>query len=524
MKVGKARALIAIGADSKQLDRDLAEARKKLKGFKDTTKKLGGKLLGGAKGIAGSVLGGAGMAGAFGLADVVGDIRDFETSLTRFQIAAGKSNEDMAKMRKSILDVSRATGVGTADVLAGAQTYVDLTGDVEGATKAMSSFARIAQASGASVSDVAQATAAMQMSGKLAAEDIEAVWSGLITQGKAGAVSVKDMAGELATLMPMMAKFAGGTGPDGIRDMGAAFQVVRRGAGSAAEASTKLQSLVGTIVKSSPKLRKHGINVFAKNAKTGKRELIGFRDIIGQISKKGFDAEKLGKILGTDKESLQALDMLTKELALYDQLKQAGQDRTAVDKDFATFQESTAGKLERAFAAAKASIAEAFTPERIAKFVDALAKALEFVADIVHGIEKIAGFMSVDVDKDTKEWGEKKAKELIKGSEKLTPEQKRAKAAQLLKEARQIAKSGDTNPMAVSERESKFAASDALNRQVDAWHGGSGSSISPIALSRTAVDMAKALASQPTIVKVGAEPVVKAHGNAMAHRTRPGGH
>lgn len=394
MNVRKARALIAIGADSKQLDRDLAKAKKKVGRFQRDVKKIGRA----AKAIGGGLLGGVGLAGGMGISGIVtntvSDAFDFDKALTRFQIAAGKSNADMARLRQSILEVSKATGVGSAQVLAGAQTYVDLTGDVSGAEKAMSSFARVAQASGAEVSEVATATAAMQMSGKLAADDIEAVWSGLITQGKAGAVSVKDMAGELSTLMPMMAKFAGGTGADGIRDMGAAFQVVRRGAGSAAEASVKLQSLVGSLIKNSSKLRSAGINVFKLDPKTKRRELIAFRDIVGQIAKKRFDAEKLGKVLGTDKESLQAIDMLTQELSLYDQLTEAGKDRFAVERDLATFQQSSAGKLEIAFARMKAKAAEALTPERAERFGRALVFAVESVDTALKVIDELPGLFT----------------------------------------------------------------------------------------------------------------------------------
>jgi TP901 family phage tail tape measure protein len=521
MNTRKARAIIAIGADDRQLDKDLAAARKKLRAFRDGARKIGGKLFKGAGGLAkgalGALGGGLGIEAAGGLTDMVSDLVGFEKNLTRFQIASGKSNAEMVSLKASILSVSKATAVSSADILEGAQTYVDLTGDVKGAVSAMRSFARVAQASGASVSDVATATAAMQMSGKLAAEDIEAVWSGLIAQGKAGAVSVKDMAGELSTLMPMMAQFRGGTGAGGIRDMGAAFQVVRRGAGSAAEASTKLQSLVGSLIKNSAKLRKAGINVFTKNAKTGKRELIEFRDIVGQIAKKGMDAEKLSKVIGTDKESLQAINMLTKELALYDELKKAGEDTGSVERDLTTFLESPAGRLEKLFATLKATISEAFTPERIAAFVDAMSQLLDLTVAIVRGLGEMA--QAVDAEGLA-------AKTIAKrkvGQSMLLGEssaQKRSRADELVKQASAI-KGDDMQANAV--RSGYLMAAEELRKRADQWfvHGAGEQDIArfdPVAFQAALIG---AIAKAPIAVKTDSSVVAKTVANAPNHRRSP---
>lgn len=401
MNTRKARALISLGAESSKLGRDLNNAKKKLRGFGGDAK----KLLGFGKKAAGMVLGGGlfggGLAVAGGLGDLVGDLLGFEKNLVRFQIASGKSTAELNKLRTSIDGVSRDTGVARDQLLAGAQTYVDLTGDVAGAEKAMNAFARISQASGASVSDVATATAALQQSMGLDAGDIEAVFSGLITQGKKGAVSLKDFAGELSTLAPKFAKFGGGTGPAAIANLGAAFQAARQGFGSASEAATGLEALMGALAQNAKKFQASGVKIF-NVGKDGKKTFRGFNEIVDAIgkSKLAKDPTLLAKAFGS-KEAVQAYDMLSRNRDLLNELAEAGRDAGAVQRDLATYQASAAGKIEKAFNAAKLALAEAFTPERIEKFASALTKVLDTFVAIVDAVDTLmSGATPEDVIKE----------------------------------------------------------------------------------------------------------------------------
>lgn len=408
------RATVKLGADDKELERDLRDARKKVAQFGKDTKKdfrsgaggrwkdaLGepakakgggaGKMLGKAWGAGKGLLGGAaslvggglGIQAAGGLVDMAGDLLAFEKSLTRFQITSGKSASSMAAFRSSVLDVSKATGVAQEEVLSGASTYVDLTGDVKGAESAMSSFARIAQASGATVSDVATATAALQQSMGLNPADIEKVFSGLISQGKMGSVSLKDFAGELSALAPKFAKFGGGTGNDAILNLGAALQAARQGFGSASEAATGLEALTGALSQNAKKFTAAGVKIFTVG-KDGKKSFRSFNSIIEDIgkSKLANDPTLLSKAFGS-KEAMQAYDMLSRNKGLLEQMATAGQDAGAVQRDLDTYQQSAAGKIEAAWNGVKIALAEAFTPERIAKFAEALVWVAQKLAEII---------------------------------------------------------------------------------------------------------------------------------------------
>lgn len=398
--MGKASAQIEITAGSSRLASGLSAAYSKFqtfgsavaRGMSAAFKKINAKLAPGdvmknAIGHAGGDLIGKGI-GA--ITSAAGDVRDFERSLIRYQIASGGSAEATAALRSQIRGVSLETGISSAEVLAGASSYVALTGDVEGARDAMSAFARISQASGSSVSDVATATAALKQSMKIDGSQVEAAFSGLIVQGKQGAVEIKDFAGELATLSPQFAQF-GNTGLGGLREMGAAFQVIRQGAGTAGEAATQFQAMMGELVTSHKELAAIGIKVFQKNPQTGRKELKNFTQIAEELaSNKALnDPAKLAKIFGR-KESQAAVRTIRSQIDAMKGLAKAGEDTGAVQRDLSTFLESDAGRMDAAFNRVKVTIAEAFTPERITAFVNAIEGLVDKLGPVVDLVGKAA--------------------------------------------------------------------------------------------------------------------------------------
>ncbi len=413
-----ARAEIEITASDSKLSAGLARARGKIHEWSAAMARGMGKAMSGAAwvnkktspgatakhalGEAAGTLATRGLDSMLGAAD---GVRDFERSLVRLGIAGNLTNVQIASLRTAIQQTSKDTAISASDILAGAQTYVDLTGDIKGAKTAMVSFARIAQATGASTADVATATSALQMSMRLDSSQAEAAFSGLIVQGKDGAVGVKDFAGELAGLAPQFAQFKGGTGLSGIRELGAAFQVIRIGAKDSSVAATQFQALMGEIGKSGKELSQIGISVFEKDGKS----LRGASDIFEQIAKNKQLASvaTMEKIFGR-KESQLAVLQLRAHIDKFRELKEAGKDTTAVQRDMATFLESDAGRLDKAFNSIKVAIAEAFTPERITGFtnaVEALAdklgpviESVGWIGDKLGGLygagQKVRGFLS----------------------------------------------------------------------------------------------------------------------------------
>jgi TP901 family phage tail tape measure protein len=317
-----------------------------------------------------------------------GDVRDFERNLIRFQLATDGSAASTAAMRKEVAAISRDTGVAREAVLAGAQAYVGFTGDAAGAAAAAKLFADVSVATGASVTDVAQGMAALKTSMGITAKEGEAAFSALIVQGKGGAVEIKDMAGELAALAPQFALFKGGKGVEGLRELGAGFQVIMKNSATASDAATKYSALMTSLndPRTLKELRRMGVQV-----KDNKGKLLEASTVFANIakSKELFAKENLSKAFGRQEARLAVL-ALKEHIGTYNDLRKAAEDTGAVQRDKMTFLESDAGRLDKAMNSLKVSIAEAFTPARIEAFTRAITDLVAHVGPLVEGLGKIA--------------------------------------------------------------------------------------------------------------------------------------
>jgi TP901 family phage tail tape measure protein len=384
----EARVDITVGRD--KLDRGLRDAKKGLRGFASDAKSAVG---GAGKKLADGLLGGlgalAGVGGGLGLASIVTDVVDLERGLTRFQIATDGTTAKTAALRAELGRVSHASGISRNDLLAGASAYVAITGDAEGAAGGIRLFAKVANATGASMGDIASTAAAMKQNLHIDPKDFEAGFSALAVQGKAGAIELRDLASLLSGIAPTFAQFDGGLGTSGLATMGAALQVVRQGFGSSAEAATGLQSLMVAINKNATKFQAVGVKIYDKDPATGKKRLRDFRDIVDGIaeSRLARDPTLLSKAFGRD-EAKRAFDQLVQNRAMFEDLIGKSRDKNAIDRDAHTYQTSIAGRLEQSWNNVKLLIAEALTPARVQAFVTALEHMVELINQIADFLGK----------------------------------------------------------------------------------------------------------------------------------------
>lgn len=394
-------AQIEITATNSKLAQGLSAAKREVgifaRGVGDLLKRATDKkgLMGGGfsvlKGTTANVAGNLIGKGIDAMADAANEVRDFERGLMRMQIATDGNAASTASMRKEFTTISRATAVSRAEVLAGAQAYVGFTGDAQGAAAAAKLFADVSAATGASTTDVAQAMSALKTSMKITATEGEAAFSALIVQGKGGAVEIKDMAGELAALAPIFALFKGGSGVSGLRELGAGFQVVMKNSATASDAATKYKALMESLndPRTLKQLRSMGVNV-----KDSKGQLLDASTVFERLasSKKLFAKENLSKAFGRSEARLAVL-ALREHIGTYRDLREAAMDTGAVQRDAMTFLQSDAGKIDATFNSLKLSLAEAFTPERIKLFADALGKAVELAAKMIGYIDKAVNYV-----------------------------------------------------------------------------------------------------------------------------------
>jgi TP901 family phage tail tape measure protein len=516
-------------------------------------------LVGAAKHAAGNLMSGAITKSMDIAVDMGKSVLSFEERLTRLKIAAQETPAVMASLRSEIRKVSDTTGVSKDKILAGAEAYVRLTGDMKTAREQSATFAKVAQATNSEVTDIAETAAALAQNLKVPASEFEAMFSSMAAQGKKGAIELKDLATELSTIAPQWAQFTGGTGTRGVRELGAALQIVKRGfGGDAAETVTGLSNFLTAVTKKSGRFKEGGVKSFFTVGPDGKKQLKDVFTIIDQISnsKLAKDPAALTKAFGTV-EAYRAYIQLRDNREELNKFVEAGKDAKLVQRDFNEYMSSSSGKIAMSWEQMKNKIAEAFTPERIAAFASALTKVAEWMAKIVGFIDKSVKYAEELKEKVFGKSVEKRSDELFdkmtksKGHqlamENMSPTAKREYAAKLRQDAANLyhKKGGMTEDDQVTFNVNQREA-DQLEAAADEWNvKGAGINadkfahryamanpnkiekydaqfVQPIVDAITkqlaVLNEIKSNTGAGTEVKVGADPIAKASKDAPSHR------
>lgn len=408
------KAEIEITAHSKSLGAKLREARSKFGAFGAELKKnVFGKDMveKGFWGKAGaSMIGNLGARAAssvlsFGIEEAKG-IWNYNDALTRLQITSNKTPEYMQALSKSLITASNATGLGAPKILEAAANYVALTGDMNGASAAAAQWANIAQATNSAVGDIAGTAAALKTNMKIGPEDTTAAFAALAIQGKAGAIELKDLSAQLSSIAPQWAEFGGGDKLQGLKEMGAALQAVKRGfGGDAGETVTGLQSMLNALIKNAARFKGAGIKIFDKDPTTGAKKMRNVLDIVRSIgdSKLVNDPTKLEKAFGrveAYRAFLQMRDGLAAkpgEKSFIEDLVEKSGDVKVIERDLKTYVESPAGRVARAWEGLKNRMTEALTPERLEMFATGIEHILAGVEGVGNALGKVGdalGFFS----------------------------------------------------------------------------------------------------------------------------------
>lgn len=289
-----------------------AEAKAREKFVTGTVGRGVGRVASGVAAVGKAGLAMTGIAGAGIAASSIAQASKIEDEINRMLVGGRGAGEKLAfsreDVRKQVMQTSIQTGVAGEDIASGMRTYVGKTGDVEGAVKNMQVFATVAQATGASFDEVAQAAAAL--SNNLGIKDVQGMadaLSSLNFQGKKGSFEFRDMAALLDRITAgLRSKGVAGPGAKGAKDIGGILQIVQSATGNADVTSTAVDSMFRQMITNSGKLASGAafggrkVNVFKNNdPKAGLREDMGglIADTIG--ASRG-NASQLQKIFGDE--------------------------------------------------------------------------------------------------------------------------------------------------------------------------------------------------------------------------------
>lgn len=297
-------AKVKIGGDTSGLNRALGKAKGDLsKWAKGVKSEVGGALRGAFEGL-GNV---AGFAGLGSIALAARETKLWNDRLVALQQTTGYTRTEILAMNQQIQRTAIETGASQDNLLKGIERYQELTGEADKFTAALGDMAKIANATNANMEDLAGVAAAANQQLGVLPKEMMRMFDVLAVQGDRGAVELKNMASLLPQVAAMAARFKT-KGVSGVAEWGAALQVVRRGTGDAAQASTQLIDLAGELITRSKHLEKAGVQVYSDKAKTQAKD---FLVIVDEIQKK-IPRYKLNEVLGSRKEALFAYDTIVK--------------------------------------------------------------------------------------------------------------------------------------------------------------------------------------------------------------------
>jgi hypothetical protein len=367
-------ALVRIGADDRGYRAALRGTEKATQTWAQRVKgKISGAFRDAFSGLGGVV----GLAGVAGFAAIARDVKVFNDRLVRLAISSGRTRGEMLQFNQALQATAVATGVSADELLGGAEKYQELTGRFSQFRDALGTFAKVSAATGASVEVLSQAAAALSDNLDVSPDELMRVFDILAAQGKDGAVELRNLAEELAGLTGQYALF-GTKGAKGTAQLGAFLQVLRKGAPSAAEAATQMQSIMAEIQNpmNEKQLKRAGVNVRNKDG-----SLRDIQEIVKDISTH-IKPQDLAKIFGRS-EARKGLITLLANLDVLKDLEDETSKLGTIERDNATWQESAGAKIAKAQARFKQVFNEA-----LLKNLDAIVSAFE---SIVKALSWIAG-------------------------------------------------------------------------------------------------------------------------------------
>lgn len=228
-----------------------------------------------------------GVGGSVLAASAVSEALKLDEQVRRLSVAgrgSGEAGMNPDALRRQFVQTGIATGIAPEQVASGVAAYVAKTGDIKTALANQRTYATVAQASGADVSEVfgAAADLASKMDVK-SVQDMADAFAILSEQGKKGAFEFKAMAAEFPEVFSSAAN-AGAKGLSGVRDVGAVMQLAMKATGNSSEAGTSVNAMFRQLASKSKDMQSgaafggRGVQVFEHGDPT--KPMRNFVDVV----------------------------------------------------------------------------------------------------------------------------------------------------------------------------------------------------------------------------------------------------
>ena len=383
--------------------------------FRSGVGKVAGGALGTLGGLAKGAIGAAGLGGSVLLAASVSKQLDVQKASAELANQASNAGDKRSRkdIQSSVLgqagDIAEKTGHERTDIIQGMRSFVEISGDMAGAQRAIASLTQYSDASGAELSDVAKSAAIFShqlksngLKGKELDDALDKVMrSGLSLSGQ-GSIEFKDVA-KIAAKVQAASGRVGGDPVKAITDTMALTQLaIFGGADDAEGAGTSVQRMTDDIYKNRKKIEKGlGHKVFDKkgNLNMGMREFV-----LELMGKTGGDPRKLTSMFGM--RGFKSLEYLAK-VQRGDTSGLTG-DQSAAGKAFlkgetskeevqagAEFRQEQADRqLTKAFDSLYAAVGTEMVPILVNDFIPALKDASPIIVKVTKDFAKALDWLA----------------------------------------------------------------------------------------------------------------------------------
>ena len=344
--------------------------------------------------------------GNLGIAANAKSVLELRDSINQLHVMSGKASPGVESLRQKIHSVATASGQMQESVTAALSAFVEKTGDIEGATKNLELFGKVATATGASLSDISFVGAELLQKFKI--EDQSAAFGILAQQAKKGSIELKDLATKGPRIFAVGANI-GETGTQGAANMGALAQIYARatgGKGTAATVATSIENTFAGLARKREMIEGAGIPFTEKGADGKIKDRSQIDVLFDIIRKTGGDMGALTRSKIFTAQGLRgvgAVARMYKEtggFGDYERLARLKPGNT-INEDAATRMSTGLAKLNQAQISIAKSIDDHLGPtfEGLARHADKLAKVIEFIVKhpLVSSVGAATGVMVKNV-------------------------------------------------------------------------------------------------------------------------------
>lgn len=248
-----------------------------------------------------------GIAASISFAAPIASAAEWDTALRDIAVTAGYSGQAaeayVARISGAYEALALRVGQASASVAETAGQMIASGMAEDKVNRLLPIVGKVATASRAAMGDIGAAAATLADSFKVADGQMEGALTSLVVAGKAGNVELKDMAKYLPSLGPA-ARNVGLAGREGVATIGAALEVVRRGAGDTATAANNLKNLLAKSLAPdvAKNFRKFGVDIGAAMKDAAAKGMDPFETMLAKIVRiTGISQDEIQQVYGKAK-------------------------------------------------------------------------------------------------------------------------------------------------------------------------------------------------------------------------------